>query len=178
MLHILDRDNPGGTDSHGMKATGVRRGLVLLECDGAVENYENVKKLFALLDLANLEEPFKFTADYKLLRIILGLSGGKPRHGCPYCLGQTSSTGEFNLGLARTLGLCKDTHQNFVNKAKAKTSKVKDYYPPVELMHGMDDTWILAVCPPGPLHTILLGNYQIFLQLFIHKGNSRITRVF
>ena len=40
MLHILDRDNPGGTDSHGMKATGVRRGLVLLECDGAVENYD------------------------------------------------------------------------------------------------------------------------------------------
>ena len=164
VLHILDRDNPGGLDQQGLKATGVRRGLVLLECDAAVENYENMQKLFALLDLPSLQEPFKFTADYKLLRIMLGLSGGQPRHPCPYCVGEhVKATGELKTGLARTLGFCKDSYNNFVTKAKAKKSKAKYFYncvrPPLELMSGMDDVWILAICPPPILHTILLGSY-------------------
>ena len=165
VLHILDRDNPGGLDHQGLKATGVRRGLVLLECDAAVENHENMQKLFSLLDLPSLQEPFKFTADYKLLGIMLGLSGGQPRHPCPYCIGEhVKATGEVKAGIARTLGFCKDNHNNFVQKAKAKTSKAKEFYncvrPPLELMSGMDDVWILAIMPPGPLHTILLGSYS------------------
>ena len=166
----MDRDNPGGLDHQGLKATGVRRGLVLLECDAAVENYENMQKLFSLLDLPSLQEPFKFTADYKLLRIMLGLSGGQPRHPCPYCIGEhVKATGEVKAGIARTLGFCKDNHHNFVQKAKAKTSKAKEFYncvrPPLELMSGMDDVWILAIMPPGPLHTILLGSYYFYFYL-------------
>ena len=170
VLHILDRDNPGGVDQQGLKATGVRRGLVLLECDAAVENYENMQKLFSLLDLPSLQEPFKFTADYKLLRIMLGLSGGQPRHPCPYCIGEhVKATGEVKAGIARTLGFCKDSYNNFVKKAQAKTSKAKEFFncvrPPVELMSGMDDVWILAIMPPGPLHTILLGSYYFYFYL-------------
>ena len=166
----MDRDNPGGLDHQGLKATGVRRGLVLLECDAAVENHENMQKLFSLLDLPSLQEPFKFTADYKLLRIMLGLSGGQPRHPCPYCIGEhVKATGEVKAGIARTLGFCKETYNNFVKKAQAKTSKAKEFFncvrPPVELMSGMDDVWILAIMPPGPLHTILLGSYYFYFYL-------------
>ena len=147
---------------------------MLLECDGAVENYHNMKKLFSLLDLPSIEEPFKFTADYKLLRIILGLSGGNPKHGCPYCCGYTDKPNNvYKTGLARTLGMCRQNHQKFVSDSKAKLSKAKNHYncihPPIDLMYGMEDTWTLSLFPPGPLHTLLLGNFTSFLNFFFHS---------
>ena len=154
-------------DGHGLKATGVRRSLILLEADGAVENHFNVKKLFALLNLPSIGENFKMTADFKLIRILLGLSSGNPRHGCPYCLGRAiKSSNVFTKALARTVGGCKEDHQKFVKEAKGHPSKAKDHNncinQPVDLMTKIEDVWTLAVFPPGPLHTVLLGITAIF----------------
>ena len=50
-MNVFDDDNPGGRDHAGLKSSGGKRTLILLMCDAAIENYGNVKKLFALLDL-------------------------------------------------------------------------------------------------------------------------------
>ena len=46
---------------------------------------------------------------------MLGLSGGRPTYGCPYCCGkQDETTGEYVKGVNRTLGDCKASHAEYV----------------------------------------------------------------
>ena len=162
-LNVLDADNTGGRDEAGLKASGGKRSLVLLVCDGAVENYENIKKLFALLDLPSLDVPFRFTTDIKMLRIMLGLSGGNPKFGCPYCLGcqiPPGKKGEYVKGLNRTLGFCKFSHEKYTAAGSVKSDANKFYNcieTPIDIMSGEDDTWTLALYPPPVLHCVLLG---------------------
>ena len=135
--------------------------MVLLMCDGAIENYHNVKKLFRLLDLPNVGEPFKFTTDIKMIRIMLGLSGGNPTYGCPYCLAKRiDSTGEWTDAENRTLGDCKESHRQFL-AAGGKKKDVNQYYncvrAPIDIFTEEDDTWTLALYPPPVLHIVLLG---------------------
>ena len=156
---MFDQDNPGGLDGAGLKSSGGKRSLILLSCDGAVENYPNMKKLFALLNLANVGEPFRFTTDIKLLRIMLGLSGGNPRHGCPYCDGMLIR-GEYVQGVNRTLGYCKQTAAEFAaaGSVKIKANQFDNcIQSPIDIMSDEDDTWTLALYPPPVLHTVLLG---------------------
>ena len=156
---MFDEDDPGGRDGQGLKSSGGKRSLVLLSCDGAIENYENMKKLFALLDLANCGEPFRFTTDIKLLRIMLGLSGGKPTYGCPYCTGKLIR-GVYVKGLNRTLGFCKVTADKYAAAGSIKKDANKFFNcikTPINIMSGEDDSWILGLYPPPILHTVLLG---------------------
>ena len=156
---MFDQDNPGGLDGAGLKSSGGKRSLILLSCDGAVENYPNMKKLFALLNLANVGEPFRFTTDIKLLRIMLGLSGGNPRHGCPYCDGLLIR-GEYVQGVNRTLGYCKQTAAEFAAEGSVKkNANLFDncIQSPIDIMSDEDDTWTLALYPPPVLHCVLLG---------------------
>ena len=182
VLHMFDKDNPGGVDWQGHKASGTRKSLVLLECDNAVENYSNMVKLFALLDLPNFSEKFKFTGDFKLLRIMLGLSGGNPTYGCPFCLGQKiKSSGKYMRGLARTLGFCKEQSQKFKDKSKSvKSTKANEHYncinTPVEIMNEEDDNWTLLLFPPGPLHTIVLGGPNDLMKAIKKKHLAKFTK--
>ena len=180
VLHMFDKDNPGGVDWQGLKASGTRRSIVLLECDNAVENYSNLVKLFALLDLPNFSEKFKFTGDFKLLRIMLGLSAGNPTYGCPFCLGQKiKSSGKYMRGLARTLGFCKEESQKFRDKSKSDKLKANKHYncinSPVEIMNGEDDNWTLLLFPPGPLHTILLGGPNDLMKAMKKKHLTKFN---
>ena len=161
-MNVFDADNPKGPDGVGLKASGARRSLVLLVCDGAIENYFNMVKLFGLLNLPSVDEPFRFTTDIKMLCIMLGLSGGKPTYGCPYCIGEKvgGDTGEWVKGLHRTLGFCKLSHEKYVAAGSVK-SKANQFYncieTPVDIMSGEDDSWTLALYPPPILHIVLLG---------------------
>ena len=135
---------------------------MLLVCDGAIENYDNMVTLFGLLNLPSVDEPFRFTTDIKLLRIMLGLSGGKPTFGCPYCLAQKvgGDKGDYVKGLHRTLGFCKLSNEKYVAAGSVKKDANKFYNcikTPVDIMSGEDDTWTLAMYPPPILHIVLLG---------------------
>ena len=160
-LNVFDDDNPAGRDDSGLMASGNKRTLILLVCDGAVENHYNVKKLFALLNLANVGEPYRFTTDIKMIRIMLGLSGGKPTYGCPYCLARKlESTGEWTVGDNRTFGGCKEEHNKFVAAGGVKKDVSKFYNcveAPMDIFSAEEDTWTLALYPPPVLHTVLLG---------------------
>ena len=159
---MFDADNPGGADGVGLNASGARRSLILLVCDGAIENYSNMVKLFGLLNLPSVDEPFRFTTDIKMLRIMLGLSGGKPIFGCPYCIGQKvgGDKGEWVKGLHRTLGFCRVSHGKYAAAGSVKSNAQKFFNcieTPVDIMSGEDDTWTLALYPPPILHVVLLG---------------------
>ena len=171
---MFDEDNPGCRDGKGLKSSGGKRSLVLLSCDGAVENHKNMKKLFALLDLANCGEPFRFTTDIKLLRIMLGLSGGNPKHGCPYCDGQLvgGKYGKYIKGVNRTLGGCKKSAAKYAAAGRVKKDANKFdncIQPPIDIMSGEDDTWTLALYPPPILHCVLLGGPNDLLTVLRNK---------
>ena len=160
-LNVFDDDNPAGRDDGGKMASGTKRTLILLICDGGIENHHNVKKLFALLNLASVGEPFRFTTDIKMIRIMLGLSGGKPTYGCPYCLARKiESTGKWTVAENRTFGGCKEEHNKFVAAGGVKKD-VSQYYncvkDPIDIFAADEDTWTLALYPPPVLHTVLLG---------------------
>ena len=47
------------------------------------ENYSTVKVILEKLNLEGME--YMMQADMKLLMILVGKSGGRPKYGCPFC---------------------------------------------------------------------------------------------
>ena len=129
------------------------------------------------MDLPNVDEPFRFTTDIKMIRILLGLSGGRPTFACPYCLAfKIKSTGKWTVGENRTLGGCKESHNQFVAAGGVKKD-VNQFYncvqAPIDIFSEEDDTWTLALYPPPVLHIVLLGEpNDLFKALRLKYPNS------
>ena len=64
----------------GNLCSGVNRSIVLAYCEDLEENYENVQHIFEMLRFDELD--FVIAADFKLLNVLLGLSGHGGKYAC------------------------------------------------------------------------------------------------
>ena len=134
--------------------------FIMLQSDGAPENYFNIKTLLELLNLPSFQFSFKFVGDGKLMAIILGLSASICVYMCPYCDGarynkdgvatkkESSRRVMLELWVTSTTTMPESASNNFVEKIK-----IRD-----EVGMGSLGTPILVGHPPGPLHSNLIGS--------------------
>ena len=61
-------------DEKGNMCSGVNRIIVLAYCEDLEENYDNIRTILELLRFDELDSVV-VAADYKLLNVLLGLSG-------------------------------------------------------------------------------------------------------
>ena len=184
-LTVTDKANP---DELGNKyrSTGQKRTIVVLQCDISTENYDNVSELLRLLNLDEFPFPLQFAGDLKLITSICGLSGCSGRHSCYACNGckldennvpTKLKTGKFPAGKEmRTFRRLLQKKREFeAQKAKVKKegkgkAEAFDYEnvvrDPIRIRPECDDdTWLLSIFPPGPLHCFLIGKFQYFCQI-------------
>ena len=64
--------------------TGVNKLMMLCTVPDVAETYENMKKLFDLIQINCI--PFKFIADFKMILIVNGLQTASSSYPSPYCL--------------------------------------------------------------------------------------------
>ena len=70
-------------EKKGNLCSGVNRSIVLAYCEDLEENYSNCRIIMELLRVDELDSVI--AADYKLLNILLGLSGHGGKFACIYC---------------------------------------------------------------------------------------------
>ena len=104
-----------------------------------------------------------------------GVGSHSSMHPCLYCTGHkvdaegkktNQAAHRWVLGSWRTIRTQSETFQRHRDKwrGRAKISAKKDrqnfdsvVYEPVTWQRGKDDTPILLLCPPDPLHVVKLG---------------------
>ena len=70
-------------ESKGYLCSGVKRSIVLAYCEDLEENYHNCWTILELLRFNELDSVI--AADFKLLNVLLGLSGHGGKCACIYC---------------------------------------------------------------------------------------------
>ena len=70
-------------DEKGNMCSGVNRSIVLAYCEDLEENYDNIRTILELLRFDEMNSVV--AADYKLLDVLLGLSGHGGKFACIYC---------------------------------------------------------------------------------------------
>ena len=88
ILNVFDRNQDSEitfpkVEKKGNLCSGVNRSIVLAYCEDLEENYSNCRTIMELLRVDELDSVI--AADYKLLNILLGLSGHGGKFACIYC---------------------------------------------------------------------------------------------
>lgn len=142
------------------KLTSVHKLIMLGIVPQIKESYENVKKLFDLIQINDI--PFKFVSDFKLLLIINGQQTATATFPCPYCfvtLKQLKTRDELerdeqNLTL-KTYGDLRKDYGEFIsrggNKKLAKSSHSTVNLP---LFNERDDMSVIEKCVMPELHIL------------------------
>ena len=101
----------GGSFSKEGRLGGVDRLIMLCTVPEVSESYENIKKLFDLVQINKI--PFKFVADFKLLLTVNGLQTASSTYLSPYCC--------VDLKTLRSRAL------DVINKGNHKCSELRTY---------------------------------------------------
>ena len=115
------------------------------------ENYDTVKLILDNLKLEGIE--YMTQADLKLLMILVGKSGGRPKYGCPFCDASYPFMADGELYCLNDL---LNHHKHFVD-AGANHKRQQDFqnvvHPP--LIIAANDQLILGVLAPPELHMLI-----------------------
>ena len=146
-------------ESKGNLCSGVKRSIVLAYCEDLEENYQNCPTILKLLRFNELDSVI--AADFKLLNVLLGLSGHGGKHACIYC----EVPKGLEVGVIRTFsGLIKCAEA--YKQAGSKPKNMKDFKNVIDLpliKVEMDQT-ILEAVPPPELHC-MMGAMNHMLEL-------------
>ena len=150
-------------DKEKYKSEGARKSIVLFAAQGVEENYFNIQKAIAEIELDKIE--FKLACDLKCLSLVIGIQSQSSRHPCPYCKASyDSKNGIWSKSRGeRTFGDNLLNCSKWMDKAGCKLDKSKDYYncvhPPM-----ITGTRIIEKCPCAPLHVCKLGPFNHIIE--------------
>ena len=143
------------------KLMSAKRSIILAAVFKVPETYHNLGVLFKLTSLNEIK--YKLSQDLKLTSIVIGITNHSSKYPCPYgeCF-KNERTGQWVRGQDRTLKNLTENQQKWYNSMAYKRrdrSKLKNYknveYKP--LIEADEDTPIIELVPPPPLHLLLLG---------------------
>ena len=124
-----------------------------------------LKKILEEVDLEVLE--FTVAADIKMLMILVGKSGGKPKFGCPYC---SACTPFDTNGVLYTIGRLIELNYKFVkNGSKMKKQQLYENVTNPPLVTGSVDDLILKMFAIPELH-LLIGVVDKLLTEFENRA--------
>ena len=143
---------------------GPKRSLVLAAVANVPESYANMKVLIELTSINEVE--FKLSEDLKLINIVLGMQTHSSKYPCPYGQCCLDGSGSWVKGKDRTFASLSENQKSWCLKYgqnRQKRSKLKEYYN-VEFQPIISppdqDTPVISIIPPPPLHLLLLGRVQ------------------
>ena len=151
-----------------LKSTCRRRAFIVARVDAVPENYVNFTQLLGTLNLATLDKDFGVVCDLKVIDILVGLQSTSSRHCCPYCKGNFSKNGLWNLDAERRdfENMTRD-YERYRAEANNRR-RLKEFnsveFPPIIMHSDQIDKRILELLPPPELHAGLLGPVNQTIQ--------------
>ena len=120
------------------------------------ESYHNMNILFQLTNLNEVE--YKLSQDLKLTSIIIGITSHSSKYPCPYGECFKDNHGNWVKGKDRTVKNLTENQMKWCeNSMDRKYLKKYKNCNNVPLITSEEETPILYLIPPPPLHTLLLG---------------------
>lgn len=135
------------------KDSGVKKLLILAIAASTQENYDNVSKLWSLLEMNKFKGTF--AADLKLINILLGIMPHSSSYPCAWC---NSHKNELHLcGVYRTIRDLLKNYEDWKNAGAVKkdAKKFKSCINPPVFSNTPKDTLVLDLVPPPELHLML-----------------------
>ena len=119
-------------------------------CEDLEENYENMRTIFELLQLDQLN--YVIAADLKLLNVLCGLSGHGGKYACIYCEGERG----LEAGRLRSLARIIEYYDGFTSAGSDKR-RMKEFANVVNvpLLKLENDDLMEAMIPPPELHLMM-----------------------
>ena len=134
--------------------SSVNRLVLLGLIPNCPENHYNINLIMKEMGMEGLE--FLKSIDIKLVMILVGKSGGKPKFGCPFC----SSAQPFKeQGILYTVARLVELHESFLAAGSPNDDQMKFenmINPPIITCRDMEKTVLDMVVPPE-LH-LLIGS--------------------
>ena len=138
-------------DKGQYKLMSSKRSIILAAVSKVPETYHNMGVLFKLTSLNEIQ--YQLSQDLKLTSIVIGITNYSSKYPCPYgeCF-KDEKTGQWVKGQDRTIRNLTDNQQKWYQSMAYKRrdrSTLKNY--------NNEDTPIIQIIPPLPLHLLLLG---------------------
>ena len=142
------------------KILSPKRSLILAAVSNVKESYHNMNILFKLTNLNEVE--YKLSQDLKLTSIVIGITSHSSKYPCPYGECCKDDEGNWIKGQDRTIKNLTDNQKKWCANSKGtkndkqnlKKYKNCNFLP---LITSAEETPILYLIPPPPLHTLLLS---------------------
>jgi hypothetical protein len=148
-MSLLSQSNSCGY----FKETGTRKIFLLAVVPNIPESYEVCSDVFA--SLPKMPQQFKFSADLKVINLVLGLGSHASMYPCPFCYFKKGSTGSFKN---RTLEDICTLNEQWQTIGKGAASDLKSYmncvHKPISIFPSTGNVIDIVAIPE--LH-ILLG---------------------
>lgn len=151
---------------------GVKKIIVIAIAPDVQENYENVSKIWCLLNLNNLQATYKtnisIATDLKLANIICGLMTHSSAHPCTWC--DISKTSLSSAGVMRTSDNICDKYQLWLQSGgDRKKAKLFGNCVNIPIFSWRNSsTQIINVLPPPELH-LMLGAVNTLFSAMLEK---------
>lgn len=143
-----------GVRKKDFKDSGVKKLFILAIAHGVQEKYENVLKIWNMLNINELSNDYTIATDFKLANVLTGLMAHSSTCPCTYCNVKKDSL--ENQGVLRTVGSCIQNYESWKENGSDK-KKAKDFdccvNPPI--FYANKYTTILSIIPPPELHLLL-----------------------
>ena len=141
-----------GIASKRFKDSGEKKLFLLAISSGSQENYENVAKLWTMLNIHAFDGTI--ATDLKLANILVGIMAHSSSHPCTWCFAKKDELNK--CGTYRTVGNTMDNYKKWCD-AGAQKQRAKNFNncinPP--LFHTDSDKTFLELIPPPELHLML-----------------------
>ena len=167
-MTLVDEDKVEDAKTH-LKATGSKRTVILLQCDGVPESEYNIRKLFGLLDLDLYNKFIQFTSDVKVTLKLCGIGSARSYFPCYCCDGAKYSDGQITSGrglfvkgdTTRTFENLHESYEKFMKEAKGDKKRGPEFKSvtskPISLQKQFDKKENVVKLPIEVLHVVLLG---------------------
>lgn len=159
-----------GAASNKFLDSGVKKLFIVGLAQGVQENYENVYKLWKLINIDDAAKEGTISVDLKLANIMSGLMVHSSLYPCTWCIvkkDQLKDRAEL-----RTIGNITDNYLLWL-KSGGKSDTGKNYYNCVQrpVFTGDDDKLILDIIPPPELH-LMIGVVNSIYNHMLKESNE------
>ena len=148
-------------DSNKWKLIGPKHSLVLASVCDVPETYGNIKVLFDLIKLDEIDVDFKLSTDLKLVNIICGKQTNSSKYPCAYGSCYKDENGRWVPGPLTKFSDLRSEHLNYCehgngNRKNLMKFKNCEFNPLLNL-----DEYVLYSIPPQNLHCVLLATNKL-----------------
>ena len=158
-------------DNNKWKLIGPKHSLVLASVCDVPETYGNIKVLFDLLNINDLDINFKLSTDLKLVNIICGKQNNSSKYPCSYGSCYKEENGRWVVGPLTKFSDLRSEHLRYCEQGNGKRVNLMkfkncEFNPLLNL-----DEYILYSIPPQNLHGVLLATNKIIEDIEKVKNN-------